>query len=289
FRHEHASLALVQRCSAVAAPAPLFTSILNYRHLREEAISAEKGAEAMVDLEYLGGQERNNYPFALAINDLGEAMTLDVKVDHSIDPEQVCGWMHTALESLVGALESAPDVATHDLEVLPPAEMEQLIYSRNRTKVEYAHAESIHGLFEEQAERTPELRAVVSSGTALSYLELNQRANQLAHYLRKQGVQCDDRVGIFMNRNVEMVAGLLGILKAGAAYVGLDTTFPEERLRYMVEDAGTRIVFTQQNLAERLRGSQAQLICLDSPQEIAGIAQESRQNPGPVAALENLV
>ena len=289
FRHEHASLALVQRCSAVAAPAPLFTSILNYRHLREEAISAEKGAEAMVDLKYLGGQERNNYPFALAINDLGEAMTLDVKVDDSIDPEQVCAWMHTALDSLVEALESAPDMAVRRLEVLPPVEREQLVHSWNQTEVEYAPAESIHALFEKQAERTPELRAVASRGSALSYLELNQRANQLAHYLRKQGVQRDDRVGIFMKRDVEMVVGLLGILKAGGAYVGLDTTFPEERLRYMVEDAEARIVLTQQDLVERLRGSQAQLVRLDAPEEKARIAQESRQNPGSVAALENLV
>jgi non-ribosomal peptide synthetase component F len=229
FRHEHASLALVQRCSAVAAPAPLFTSILNYRHLREEAINAEKGAEAMVDLKYLGGQERNNYPFALAINDLGDAMTLDVKVDDSIDPEQVRAWMDTALESLVEALESAPDMPVRTLEVLPPAERQQLVYGWNRTEVEYAPAESIHGLFEKQAERTPDLRAVVSRGIALSYLELNQRANQLAHYLKKQGVGREDRVGIFMKRDVEMVVGLLGVLKAGAAYVGLDTAFPEER------------------------------------------------------------
>ena len=289
LRHEHASLALVQRCSSVAAPAPLFTSILNYRHLREEAISAEKGAEAMVDLKYLGGQERNNYPFALAINDLGEAMTLDVKVDDSIDPQQVCAWMHTALESLVEALESAPDMAVRRLEVLPAAEREQLVYSWNQAEAEYAPAKSIHGLFEEQAERTPELRAVVSQGKALSYLELNQRANQLAHYLRKQGVRPDDRVGIFMKRDVEMVVGLLGILKAGAAYVGLDITYPEERLRYMIEDADARIVLTQQKLPERLRGSQAQLVCLDEHEEMAGIAKESRQNPGAVAALENLV
>jgi amino acid adenylation domain-containing protein len=289
FRHEHASLALVQRCSAVAAPAPLFTSILNYRHLREEAISAEKGAEAMVDLKYLGGQERNNYPFALAINDLGEAMTLDVKVDQSIDPQQVCAWMHTAMESLAEALESAPTMPVRRLEVLPAAEREQLVYGWNRTEVEYAPAESIHRIFEKQAERTPELRAVVSQGSALSYQELNQRANQLAHYLRKQGVRREDRVGIFMKRDVEMVVGLLAILKAGGAYVGLDTTYPEERLRYMVADAEARVVLTQQNLAERLSGSGAQLICLDQPEETARIAKESARNPEPVAALENLV
>ncbi|HEY6349037.1 MAG TPA: amino acid adenylation domain-containing protein [Candidatus Angelobacter sp.] len=292
LRHEHASLVLAQRCSGVRAPAPLFTSLLNYRHEGDgESVSmgGRETDETRASMEVLGGKERNNYPFGLAINDLGDGMSLEVKVDRSIDPQPVGALMHTALESLIKALEADPELAVRRVEVLPAAEREQLIHGWNQTEMGYSPGKCIHVLFEEQVKRTPKLPAVASQGEALSYLELNRRANRLGHYLRKQGVRPDERVAICMKRNVEMVVALLGIMKAGAAYVGLDAGYPDERLHYMIEDAGVRIVLTQQVLAEKLRGSGARLVCMDEEAQQARIAEESERNPKPVTAMENLV
>ena len=105
-------------------------------------------------------------------------------------------------------------------------------------RVAYPNDKMIHELFEAQVERSPEAVAVVCEDRQLTYGELNRRANQLGHYLRKRGVGPEVRVGICMNRSVEMVVGLLGILKAGGAYVPLDRAYPGERLNYMIQDAG---------------------------------------------------
>ncbi|MBZ5522272.1 MAG: amino acid adenylation domain-containing protein [Acidobacteriia bacterium] len=292
FRHEHASLALAQRCSSVRAPAPLFTSLFNYRHGSKEAESEAKGINATqswVGMEFLWGEGRTNFPFGMAVNDLEHELSLGVKVHGSIDPQRVCALMYTALRSLVEALESAPASRMRSLKALPEEERQQVVYEWNRTDAKYPMAAPVQGLFEQQVERTPALRAVVSQGEELTYQELNQRANQLGHYLRKQGVGPEERVGICMRRSVEMIVGLMGILKAGGAYLPLDPGYPEERLRYMVEDAGIRMVVTQQEVAEVLRGSGARLIYMDGEEEKARIAQESPRNPELTVAMENLL
>ncbi|MEF9674130.1 AMP-binding protein [Pseudomonas sp. PCH446] len=130
--------------------------------------------------------------------------------------------MRTALESLVGALEQSPTTALDSLSILPADEREQLLVGFNDTALDYPQAQTIHGLFEAQVERTPDALALVHGGKRLSYRELNEQANRLAHALRKQGVQPDSRVGICVERGTEMVVGLLAILKAGGGYVPLD-------------------------------------------------------------------
>lgn len=135
----------------------------------------------------------------------------------------------------------------------------------------------IHQLFELQVERTPNHIAVVFGKQELTYQELNSRANQLAHYLQFLGVRPDRLVGICMNRSLDMVIGLLGILKAGAAYVPLDPAYPQERLAFMIEDSRLSILLTESDRCTQLPPHQAQVICLDTdwPQ----IAQYSKKNP----------
>ncbi|HEU5414840.1 MAG TPA: amino acid adenylation domain-containing protein, partial [Candidatus Angelobacter sp.] len=291
LRHEHASLGLAQRCSSIRPPAPLFTSILNYRHTTSDSRDSETGgkaAETWAGWKVLGVEDRNNYPFALSVNDFVEGLGFDVKVDESIDAQQVCDWMHTALESLTDTLESNPSTPVRRVEVLPSRAREQLVHGWNLTEAEYPENACLHRLFEKQVEKTPELRAVASQGKSLSYQELNRHANQLGHYLRNLGVGPDVRVGICMKRTVEMIMGVLAIMKAGGAYVPLDPAYPEERLRYMMEDAGILIVLTQKELESRLRTGGMWLLCVDEVEEMARIAQESQQNPEPVTAMENL-
>ena len=143
----------------------------------------------------------------------------------------------------------------------------------------------LHELFEEQAELAPEAVALVFEGAQLSYGELNARANRLAHRLRAQGVGPETIVGLCVERSFEMIVGLLGVLKAGGAYLPIDPDYPRERILFMLDDAAPSLVLTQEHLRERLPETVATLR-LDADWET--IAQESAENPAPPATPQNL-
>src|SRR5208282_4791106 len=235
LRHEHAPLALAQRCSGVPAPLPLFSAMLNYRYSSQEdmpeALPAWEGIEA------LGGEERTNYPLTLSVDDLGEGFVLIAQAEPQIGAERICGFMETVLVHLAGALETAPETPVRSLEVLPEAERHRVLVEWNATEAEYPSDKCIHALFEAQAARTPDAVAVEFEDRRLTYGELNARANRLAHHLLGLGVKPDARVAICVERGIEMVVGLLAILKAGGAYVPLDPAYPAARLAFMLEDS----------------------------------------------------
>ncbi|MCI0423294.1 MAG: AMP-binding protein, partial [Acidobacteria bacterium] len=255
MRHEHASLALAQRCSGVPAPAPLFTSLLNCRHSTSGQANSEEKAQTWEGIKGLYRESRTNYPLNLAVDDLGgEGFRIKAQVEVTVDAQRVCQYMYRALETLVEALESEPSRRLSVLEVLPEAERSQLLYEWNATEAEFPREQLVHELFEAQTEKTPDAVAVVYEDATLSYGELNRRANQLAHYLRELGVVPDERVALCLERSVEMIVGLLGVLKAGGAYVPLDPTYPIERLRYMLEDSIPAVLLTQTDLQEQFEG-----------------------------------
>ena len=141
---------------------------------------------------------------------------------------------------------------------------ERLRVERNETKVEYQYGKPLHEMFVAQAERTPSATAVVCEKHQVSYAELNTRANQLAHYLRKLGVGPETLVGICMERSIDMIVGLLGILKAGGAYVPFEPTYPKERLSFMLEDTKTPVLLTDKASVEKIPSHEARIICLDA-------------------------
>ncbi|WP_457811679.1 AMP-binding protein [Sinorhizobium meliloti] len=237
--HEHASLALAQRCSGVAAPAPLFSALLNYRHNPAVACEAD---DLLSGMEWLGSEERTNYPLTLSVEDSGEALGLTAQVVEPISADRVCGYMQQVLEQLAEALEHAPNRPVRDLDILPAAERTYLLEDLNRTAADYPSERCIHELFEQQVRRAPEAVALVHEEERLSYGELNARANRLAHHLIALGVRPDQPVAICLERSPAMVVGLLAILKAGGAYLPLDPAYPSARLRQIVEDAAPRLL-----------------------------------------------
>ncbi len=186
--------------------------------------------------------------------------------------EQIAGHFVTLLEGII----ANPQQQISQLPLLTEAEQRKLLVEWNDTQVEYPRNQCIHQLFEEQVERTPDAVAVVFGDRQLTYYELNCRANQLAHYLRTLGVKFEVLVGICVERSLEMVVGLLGILKAGAAYVPLDPEYPTERLAFMLKDAQVSVLLTQQNLVDKLPENQAKLVYLDTQWEEIG--QSSQDN-----------
>ncbi|HJT57515.1 MAG TPA: amino acid adenylation domain-containing protein [Ktedonobacteraceae bacterium] len=180
----------------------------------------------------------------------------------------------------VGNVEQRPS-----LQRILEEEWERLLVAWNATQATYPKEQCISQLFETQVERSPEAIALIFDGQELTYRELNERGNQLAHHLRRLGVEPEVHVGLCVERSPEMVIGLLGILKAGGAYVPLDPAYPAERLAFMLEDAEATVLVTQQRLRERLATS-AKVVCLDT--EWHKIAQESKENRAVNITGENI-
>ena len=240
--HEHASLALAQRCSGVAAPAPLFSALLNYRHNTPAAISASAADEVLSGVEWLGEEERTNYPLTLSVEDFGEALGLTAQVAEPISADRICGYMQRALQQLAEALERAPNTPVRELDILPPDERAYLLEELNRTAAAYPSDRCIHQLFETQVRQVPDAVALVYRDQRVSYGELNARANRLAHHLIAIGVKPDQPVAICLQRSPMMVVGLLAILKAGGAYVPLDPAYPSARLHQVLKDAAPHLL-----------------------------------------------
>ncbi|MBW4602159.1 MAG: amino acid adenylation domain-containing protein [Calothrix sp. FI2-JRJ7] len=195
---------------------------------------------------------------------------------------RMLGHFQTLLESIV----SDPEQCISKLQLLTPPEVQQLLVEWNDTKTDYPIDLCIHQLFEAQVGKTPSDIAVIFENQQLTYHELNNQANQLAHYLQQQGVKPDKIVGVFIERSVEMVVGLLAILKAGGAYLPLDPAYPKERLAFMLADAQASILLTQSHLVNELPPHQVQLVCIDTQGAI--FANHSSQNSGSEVKSENL-
>ncbi|MBW4417622.1 MAG: amino acid adenylation domain-containing protein [Myxacorys californica WJT36-NPBG1] len=191
---------------------------------------------------------------------------------------------------LAASAIAAPETSIDRLEILSDCAHHQLLVEFNQTQTNFPKDQCIHQLFEAQVERTPDQVALVFEDQQLTYAELNARANQLAHYLQTLGIQPDELVGIYLDRSLDTIISLLGILKAGAAYLPLDPALPLEALASRVEDARPIALLTQERLLESVQsglGSTLQIICLDQDQN--KIAQHSTSNLPNTATPENLI
>lgn len=166
-------------------------------------------------------------------------------------------------ERLLESILETPNAEISSLDILPSAERNKILIDWNDTAWEYPQDKTIHQLFEEQVEKTPDTIAVVYEQQQLTYLELNERSNQLAGYLRAQGVGPETIVAIACERSLEMIIGIMGILKAGGAYVPMDPAYPRERLEYILKDTKVSVVLTQSWVREKLPEMGRQVIELD--------------------------
>jgi amino acid adenylation domain-containing protein len=204
---------------------------------------------------------------------------------------RMLGHFKTLLEGIV----ANPQTKIADLPLLSVAEYHQLTVSWNDTFADYPQNQCIHQLFEAQVERTPDATAVTFEDKQLTYRELNSYSNKLAHHLQKLGVGSSVLVGICMERSVEMIVGCLSILKAGGAYLPLDPSYPQERLRFMIEDSQISVLLTQEKLVEQLPdvvtctyqdSPNPRVICLDTDWNT--ITQESSENLTSSVTRDNL-
>jgi amino acid adenylation domain-containing protein/non-ribosomal peptide synthase protein (TIGR01720 family) len=226
------------------------------------------------------------FDLTLSITETESGLVGNLEYNTDLFQENSIQRMAAHLQTLLSSIVVNPQQRLSELPLLTETEKHQLLEEWNNTEVEYPRQQCIHQLFEAQVERTPDAVAVVFESEQLTYRELNQQANQLAHYLEQLGVKSEVLVGICVERSLNMVIGLLAILKAGGAYVPLDPSYPQERLAYMLEDSRPGVLITQQHLVENLPTAQAQVICIDSDWQL--IADENTENPGCNITVDNL-
>ena len=250
--HEHAPLSLAQQASGVPAPAPLFTTLLNYRHStpRHQHQDQPQDGGALAGVHVLHATERTNYPLVVSVDDLGDGFAVTAQVVAPAVPEQVCALLVTALDGLVTALEQAPATPLHQVGVLEAAERVQLLAGWNDTSSPMPGV-AVPELIAARAAACPDAVAVVCGDARLSYAQLDRRANRLAHGLAAEGMGPESVVAVMMDRSAGLVIALLAVLKSGAAYLPVDPGYPVERVRFMLADAGTRVLLTDRAWDER--------------------------------------
>ncbi|AFY59073.1 amino acid adenylation enzyme/thioester reductase family protein [Rivularia sp. PCC 7116] len=181
-------------------------------------------------------------------------------------------------ENLLKIVVENPHTKVGEIAILSEIERYQILVEWNNTELDYPHDKCIHQLFEEQVAKTPDAVAVIFQEQQLTYQQLDNRANQLANYLQTLGIKPDTKVGICINRCLNMVVGILGILKAGAAYIPIDPNYPQERLSHMLDDSDVSVLLTTENLLSGLPANKAKQICLDRDWESL-ISHQSQESP----------
>jgi amino acid adenylation domain-containing protein len=227
---------------------------------------------------------RAKFDLTLELQETAEGIKGTIEYNTDLFDHATINRMLGHFQTLLVGIVAHPEQKISELPLLTEVEKQQL-QAWNNTQTDYPR-QCIHQLFEAQVESTPDAVAVVFGQQQLTYQQLNQRANQLAHYLQSLGVEPGVLVSIYIERSIDMVVGLLGILKAGGAYVPLDLAYPQERIAFMMEDAQVPVLLTQQQLVENLPQSQAKVVCLDSDWQT--IARETEQNLANSATSDNL-
>jgi hypothetical protein len=261
---------------------PLFQVMFNVQNLAKQEIQLPGLSFSPLPTH----SEAAKFDLSLSILDNENGMTGTIEYNSDLfnaaTMTRMCGHFQTLLQGIA----AKPDGRVWDLPILTEPERHQLLVEWNASNKDYPTHKCIHELFETQVERCPDAAALVFEDTKLTYRELNRRANQLAHYLRKLGLGPESLVGICMKRSMEMVVAVLGVLKAGGAYVPLDPSYPNERLTLMLEDADIRVLLTQQSVAKSLPEHGAQMVCMDLDWE--RIALEKDSDPLAAAGPESL-
>ncbi|WP_354676154.1 amino acid adenylation domain-containing protein [Pseudomonas syringae] len=273
--HEHTPLYDIQRCARSGGDA-LFDSILVFENYPVSDALQQTAPPGLV----FGGlhtQEQTHYPLTLVVN-LGQTLSMRFSYDRQCMSEADVAQLSAHFQHLLQALIRDPQAAIGELTLLDQPEQQQVLRDWNATAAAFPSEQCVHSLIEAQVVATPDAAALIFDGNSLSYVQLNDRANQLAHKLRESGVRPDVRVGICVERSLELVIGLLAIIKAGGAYVPLDPDYPEDRLAYMMQDSGIGLLLTQTKLLERLPlPASVQSLCLD--QDSDWLSGYSRANP----------
>lgn len=284
--YENSPLVELQALSAVPSGAPLFESLLVFENYPLDVHVLGSGENLKASGVWWFDQ--TNYPLTLVVTP-GQELALEIFYDtHRFAPD-VVQRMLGHLQTILDAFTSGPSQRLSEVSIVTADERSRLLSEWNDTRKESASlVRHVHELFAEQARKEPERIAAVCGAERMSYGELNTRANRLARYLRRNGVHTESRVCICLEPGLELIVAVLGVLKAGAAYVPLDPAYPDNRLSFMLNDCGARVLLTESRLLDgRLAPENVRSLCVDKERD--GILRESPDDPAVSLSGDNLI
>ena len=286
-QYEYSPLVQVQGWSEIERGTPMFETLMVFENYPVDgSVKQQSTDNSDLKVGRVQALAQNHYPLTLNVSNVGGQLGFRFGYDSSIFDAMTVERIGRQLETIIAGLVTDSEQRVFDVPAISKSELKQLVTEWNDTEQEYEREACLHELFAAQAARTPAAIAVSYEAEQLSYQELNERANQVGHYLQGLGVGPEVLVGLCLERSLEMVVGILGILKAGGAYVPVDPQYPVERQAWMLEDAGVNLVLTQSRLVEQLPAQAVRMVALDGEWE--AIAPESKENPSSAAVGRNL-
>ncbi|MEP7126484.1 MAG: condensation domain-containing protein, partial [Byssovorax sp.] len=259
--YEHTPLVKVRASSELPASAPMFETLFLFEErILDANLKSGGGAWENRDFRIV---RQMNFPLSLVVYG-GERLILELEYDKRRLDDAVIARMLGHLATVIEAMVADPTRRVGDIPLLTPPERQQILGAWNATARDFPRDKGAHQLFEAQADRTPDAVALAFEGREMSYRELDRRSNQLARHLGRRGVGPGALVGVAIERSLDLVIGLLGVLKAGAAYVPLDPTYPRDRIAFMASDAELPVLLTQESLAVEMAGLAPVAVRLDA-------------------------
>ena len=225
----------------------LYNILLSYQNVRSNKQTS--------DINYESSWVGNNFisdDIDIHLYDMNDTGNINIAYDYLISKysiDDICS-IHARFLYIINQVLENNDITLNEIEIVTPDEKKKILYDFNNTSADYPRDKTITQLFEEQVEKTPDNIAVVFENNCLTYKELNEKANSLAYYLREQGIERNDIVGIMVNRSLEMIISILAVLKSGAAYLPIDPTYPKSRITYMINDSSLKLLLTQNSVKE---------------------------------------
>ena len=264
---------------------PLFETCFNFTHYH-----VFQGIRQTGEIEVLDSTSAAETNFTLLTTFNVDDVSSEIQLSLGYNSAELC---HQQVEAMARHYLAVLNAMMRDSQAryelhspLSADELQRLLTEWNETEMSYPREQLLQHQFESQAEMLPDSIALIFDETRWTYGELNKRANQLAHYLKTFGVGAETLVCICMERTPQMIVGILGTLKAGGAYLPLDPAYPQERLRFMLEDSRATVLLTQQRLLENLPTHAARIICLDGTDAV--LEEQSEENPVSNVKPENL-
>ncbi|MBF9134843.1 amino acid adenylation domain-containing protein, partial [Plantactinospora sp. S1510] len=275
LEHEHAPLTVAQQASGLPGDVPLFNSLFNFRHIATAPTGGERGGDEKARSESNSGirnvlsRQWNTYPLTLFVNELGDAgLSIAVQGAAPVDPHTVAASLsivlHRVVSALADTLDGKPDMDLRAIDVLDDEHRDRVLHVWNDT-VGVVPGERVVDLFAGVVGADPDAVAVVADGVEVSYAALDARANRLARLLMQRGVGVESVVGLCLPRGAEMIAAILGVWKAGAAYLPVDPALPVERLAFLFDDSRPVVVLGTEEVLGDLPAGRVPLVAVDSP------------------------
>ena len=297
-QYAYTPLVQIQSWSELPPRLPLFNTVLAFENYPVDGVDDWKGDLEMRDVHIV---ERSNYPLNVTVSPERELRIRIVYDRRYFNREDISGRMVYNADlfdsaivarmvnhyvTLLSSITETPEKHISALRMMSEVEEQQILTQSCGPTLEFPHEQCVHEMFEAQVAKRPEASAAWFENQELTYSELNRRANQLAHFLRDIGVGPDVPVGICIERSLDMLVSILGVLKAGGCYVPLDPTYPADRLAFLVSDSKVPVLLASSQTLPTLPSSNARKICLDT--EWPQIAKQPEHNPRSGVTARNL-